>query len=422
AEDRVLALSELSFDLSVWDLFGTLAAGGTIVFPAQEETKNPAHWAELVARHRVSVWNSVPQLAGLLVDEGGRLDTLRAFLLSGDWIPTGLPDRIRALAPEAVVMSLGGATEGSIWSIWYGIDEVDPSWSSIPYGVAMPNQRMYVLNDQGEHCPVGVIGEIHIGGAGVALGYWRDEELTAQRYVEHPTLGRLYRTGDLGRWSRAGHMEFIGRNDFQVKLNGYRVELGEIESVLTQDPRISQSVVLVKEDDTGAGRPRQTLVGYYVAETALDPAQLRERLSASLPEYMVPDVLLHLSELPLSPNGKLDRSALPAPEAAAAADHVPPRTDRERELRDAWAEVLGIPAERLGITDDLMRLGMDSIIAIRLVSRLRKQFGIQAQVRDLFTHRTVERFHDRVVATAGAPAGPAVRAEQGVLDGDVPLL
>ncbi|MER6306840.1 amino acid adenylation domain-containing protein [Streptomyces sp. NPDC001657] len=422
AEDRVLALSELSFDLSVWDLFGTLAAGGTLVFPAQEETKNPAHWAELVARHRVSVWNSVPQLAGLLVDEGSRLDTLRAFLLSGDWIPTGLPDRIRALAPEAVVMSLGGATEGSIWSIWYGIDEVDPSWSSIPYGVAMPNQRMYVLNDQGEHCPVGVIGEIHIGGAGVALGYWRDEELTAQRYVEHPTLGRLYRTGDLGRWSRAGHMEFIGRNDFQVKLNGYRVELGEIESVLTQDPRISQSVVLVKEDDTGAGRPRQTLVGYYVAETALDPAQLRERLSASLPEYMVPDVLLHLSELPLSPNGKLDRSALPAPEAATAADHVPPRTDRERELRDAWAEVLGIPAERLGITDDLMRLGMDSIIAIRLVSRLRKQFGIQAQVRDLFTHRTVERFHDRVVATAGAPAGPAVRTEQGVLDGDVPLL
>ncbi|MFF4287266.1 amino acid adenylation domain-containing protein [Streptomyces sp. NPDC001633] len=259
ASDRVLALSELSFDLSVWDLFGTLAAGGTVVFPAQAETKNPAHWVDLVERHGVSVWNSVPQLAGLLVDQGGRLDSLRAFLLSGDWIPTGLPDRIRAVAPDAVVMSLGGATEGSIWSIWYEIGQVDPGWSSIPYGVAMPNQRMYVLDAEGEHCPVGVIGEIHIGGAGVALGYWRDEERTAERYVEHPRLGRLYRTGDLGRWSGAGHIEFIGRNDFQVKLNGYRVELEEIAAKMTRLPGVDRAVARIQP-----GEEHDRLVGYLV--------------------------------------------------------------------------------------------------------------------------------------------------------------
>ncbi|WP_436994183.1 amino acid adenylation domain-containing protein [Streptomyces sp. enrichment culture] len=259
--DRVLALSELSFDLSVYDLFGVLAAGGAIVFPAQGETKNPAHWLQLVREHRVTVWNSVPQLAGLLVDEAGEmpLESLRVVLMSGDWIPVQLPDRLRALAPEATVMSLGGATEGSIWSIWYEIGRVDPGWASIPYGTAMPGQRMFVLNGRGEHCPVGVAGEIHIGGAGVALGYWRDEERTAERFFEHPELGRLYRTGDLGRWTRQGWIEFLGRDDFQVKLNGYRVELEEIAAKLGQLPGVDKAVARVQQDDA-----QDRLVAYLV--------------------------------------------------------------------------------------------------------------------------------------------------------------
>ncbi|MDQ1015676.1 non-ribosomal peptide synthetase/type I polyketide synthase [Streptomyces afghaniensis] len=425
--DRVLALSELSFDLSVYDLFGVLAAGGAIVFPVQGETKNPAHWLELVRRHGVTVWNSVPQLAGLLADEAGDvpggLESLRAVLLSGDWIPTQLPGRLRRLAPGATVMSLGGATEGSVWSVWFEVGRVDPGWASIPYGTAMPGQRMYVLNGGGEHCPVGVVGEIHIGGAGVALGYWRDEERTAERFFEHPVLGRLYRTGDLGRWTRQGWIEFIGRNDFQVKLNGYRVELGEIESALTREPDITQSVVLVKEHDAGAGRAQQLLVAYYVSPEPLDAARLSDHLSACLPAYMVPEVFVHLPELPLSPNGKLDRNALPDP-APAPEDFVPPRGERERRLRDVWADVLGMPAEQLGITMDLMRLGMDSIVAIRLVSRIRREFGVRAGVRDVFEHRTVERFHDRVLAVAEPEAGAGVvtLAEQGVLSGEVPLL
>ncbi|CAL9553974.1 amino acid adenylation domain-containing protein [Streptomyces sp. enrichment culture] len=420
--DRVLALSELSFDLSVYDLFGVLAAGGAIVFPAQGETKNPAHWLQLVREHRVTVWNSVPQLAGLLVDEAGEmpLESLRVVLMSGDWIPVQLPDRLRALAPEAAVMSLGGATEGSIWSIWYEIGRVDPGWASIPYGTAMPGQRMFVLNGRGEHCPVGVAGEIHIGGAGVALGYWRDEERTAERFFEHPELGRLYRTGDLGRWTRQGWIEFLGRDDFQVKLNGYRVELGEIESALTQVPEITQSVALVKEHQAESGPARQLLVAYYAAPAPLDSERLGERLAAALPAYMVPETFVHLPELPLSPNGKLDRGALPEP-AAAVEEVVPPRGERERRLRDLWADVLGMPAERLGITMDLMRLGMDSIVAIRLVSRIRREFGVRVAVRDIFEHRTVERFHDRVLAVAEAGADVVV-AEQGVLSGEVPLL
>ncbi|WP_370266123.1 amino acid adenylation domain-containing protein [Streptomyces sp. V4I8] len=269
--DRVLALSELSFDLSVYDLFGVLAAGGAIVFPAQGETKNPAHWVELVRRHRVTVWNSVPQLAGLLADEAGdvpgALGSLRAVLLSGDWIPTQLPERLWELSPGVTVMSLGGATEGSIWSIWHEVDRVDPTWTSVPYGTAMPGQRMYVLNGAGEHCPVGVAGEIHIGGGGVALGYWRDEERTAERFVEHPMLGRLYRTGDLGRWTRDGWIEFLGRDDFQVKLNGYRVELEEIAAKLSRLPGVDKAVARVQKDDT-----QDRLVAYLVPEPGHTPS------------------------------------------------------------------------------------------------------------------------------------------------------
>ncbi|MFF0212639.1 amino acid adenylation domain-containing protein [Streptomyces althioticus] len=257
----------------------------------------------------------------------------------------------------------------------------------------------------------------------MALGYWRDEERTAERFFEHPGLGRLYRTGDLGRWTRQGWIEFLGRDDFQVKLNGYRIELGEIESALTRVPEITQSVALVKEHRAQGGPARQLLVAYYVSPVPLDAQHLSERLATGLPTYMVPETFVHLPELPLSPNGKLDRGALPDP-APAVEEVVPPRGERERRLRDLWAEVLGMPAGRLGITMDLMRLGMDSIVAIRLASRIRREFGVRVGVRDVFEHRTVERFHDRILAVAepDASEGAAVVAEQGVLSGEVALL
>ncbi|WP_143342528.1 non-ribosomal peptide synthetase/type I polyketide synthase, partial [Crossiella equi] len=409
AADRVLALSELSFDLSVYDLFGLLAVGGTIVCPDQARTKDPAHWADLVQRHGVTLWNSVPQLAGLLAEEAAHLGSLRVVMMSGDWIPTTLPARLREVCPAAVVMSLGGATEGSIWSIWYEIGEVDPDWPSIPYGCAMPNQRVYVLTAAGEHCPVGVPGEIHIGGAGVALGYWRDPGLTAARYFTHPELGRLYRTGDLGCWREPGHIEFLGRTDFQVKLNGYRVELGEVEAALAACDGVAQSVAAVVRD---------RLVGYYVAERPLPEAALTAHLARRLPEYMVPEALVHLTALPLSPNGKLDRAALPEPDAPTTEGHLAPRDEGERRLRDLWAEVLGLPADRLGVRDDLLKLGVDSIVAIRVVGRLRRQLGLAVGVRDVFAHRTVEQFHQRF----GHTTATEVRAEQGVLTGPLPTL
>lgn len=282
SNDKVLALSELSFDLSVYDIFGLLAVGGTIVFPRQEEVKHPKHWLELVEKYKITLWNTVPQLASLFIDEAeenkGDITSLKVFLLSGDWIPLSLPPRIQKLCPKSMVMSLGGATEGSIWSIWYEIKNIHPEWTSIPYGVAMPNQKMYILNQYGEHCPIGVVGEICIGGIGVALNYWGDSRLTEEKFIRHTELGRLYKTGDIGKWNKNGQIEFLGRKDFQVKIRGYRVELGEIESVLSQIQGVDKAALHLQRDNG-----LDHLIAYIVpkhknqTDTVLEAFKLEQR-------------------------------------------------------------------------------------------------------------------------------------------------
>jgi len=278
-DDKVLAVSSLTFDLSVYDIFGLLAAGGTVVIPDAELMRDPGHWEELIRRRKVTVWNSAPPLLGVLADalEPGparELPSVRLALLSGDWIPVPLPGRLRRLAPGVRVVSLGGATEGSIWSIYHPADTVDPGWDSIPYGKALPNQHMYVLDENLQPCPDLVTGGIYIGGLGVALGYWKDPEKTARQFIEHPVSGeRLYATGDLGRFRRDGTIEFLGREDFQVKVRGYRVELGEIAACLQAHPGVREAVVQVAKDGRG------TLTAWVLAHPAGD-SRLFERTEA----------------------------------------------------------------------------------------------------------------------------------------------
>ncbi|MET7671358.1 amino acid adenylation domain-containing protein [Micromonospora luteifusca] len=266
-DDRVLALSALSFDLSVYDVFGMLAAGGTVVVPAPHQAQDPAHWAELVNRHGVTVWNSVPALMQVWLDAHGSAShrptsTLRLALLSGDWIPVSMPDAIRALHPQAQVISLGGATEASIWSVCHPIGAVPPEWSSIPYGKPLANQTLHVYDERLVPCPVWTVGEIYIGGRGVASGYWADPDRTAARFVVHPSTGeRLYRTGDLGRYLPGGDIEFLGREDSQVKINGYRIELGEITAALLRQPGVGEAVVGV---DSNPVTGRRQLVAHVV--------------------------------------------------------------------------------------------------------------------------------------------------------------
>ncbi|CAF1385793.1 unnamed protein product, partial [Adineta steineri] len=265
ANDRIFALSHLNFDLSVYDIFGMLIAGGTIVIPDHEDYKNPQHWYDMVIKHQVTIWNSVPMLMQMFVEHlkhTNNQNQLRHILLSGDWIPLSLPESIQTtLGEQVTITSLGGATEASIWSIAYTLPKEMPrEWKSIPYGIPLRNQQYYVYDIHLDDCPEWVIGELYIGGEGLANGYWNDREKTRSSFIIHPlTNKRLYRTGDYGRFLPNGYIEFMGRNDFQVKVHGHRIELGEIEYHLQQHPDIHQ--VIVNIDDKS-----QQFIGYVMSE------------------------------------------------------------------------------------------------------------------------------------------------------------
>ncbi len=376
-EDRILALSALSFDLSVYDLFGALACGGAIVMPPASAARDPGAWLELMRLHRVTVWNSVPALMELLVGvagDGEPLGALRHVLLSGDWIPVALPDRVRRIAPAAAVTSLGGATEASIWSISYPIGPVSPAWKSIPYGRAMANQAMFVLDDGLEERPDWVPGELYIGGAGVALGYWQDAELTSEKFLTHPRTGqRLYRTGDWGRWLPDGTIEFLGRIDAQVKIHGHRIECGEIEAALAAHPRVRQCAVVVKRDPTN----HPHLVAYVVfhdGQEAPSAQNVRAFLADKLPAYMVPAIVLALPSMPLTPNGKVDTRSLPTPDAFEDARPAsrPPENATEGAILEIVARELG--RAHIGIDDNFFEVGGDSIHALRILHAIGQRF------------------------------------------------
>ncbi|MFF5897125.1 amino acid adenylation domain-containing protein [Streptomyces argenteolus] len=381
ASDRVLSVSSIGFDLSVYDLFGPLLRGGAVVMLSPDSARSPARWVDLVERHGVTVWNSAPALASLLAEERSPLPSLRSVLLSGDWIPLSLPGALRRLAPRARITSLGGATEGAIWSIAHPVGEEDCAGRSIPYGRALPGQQILVLDPAGEVCPDWQIGEIHIAGAGVADGYANDPERTAAAFFDDPVHGWTYRTGDRGRRHPCGTVEFLGRTDNQVKLNGHRVELGEIEHRLEQTPSVRSAAVCVR----GEGR-RRRLAGFVTLAPGA-PADWRNGVAAALrdtlPVYMLPDVLVALDELPLNGNGKIDRRRLaelllvqeagdPAPDAGSGERAAaPPSGLHGHEVAACWREVLGHPPGSGSFFD----AGGTSYDAIRLLSLLRSGYG-----------------------------------------------
>jgi acyl-CoA synthetase (AMP-forming)/AMP-acid ligase II len=339
--------------------------------------------------------------------------SLRLALLGGDWIPVTLPDRLRALAPDCRVVSMGGATECSMDSTLFEIEEVDPAWRSIPYGEPMANQRAYVLDEDLEPVPALVPGELFLGGIGVGRGYLGRPELTAERFLPDPFSdvpgARMYRTGDLARWMEDGNLELLGRVDNQVKIRGYRIELGEIEARLRTHPAVREGVVVARADPSGEKR----LVAYYVprASTELGEARfahllaadLRKTLAAELPHYMVPSLYVRLEALPLSPNGKVDRKHLPEP-GRGRPEHLPaylaPRDAVEGVVAEIWAEVLDV--ERVGVEDPFLDMGGHSILAAQVQARLAEVFPFEVALRDLFDTSTVAKLAQHLRALARA--------------------
>jgi len=395
ASDRTLAVSALVFDMSVYDLIGTLAGGGAVVLPESTVDRDPREWARLVTRHQVTIWNSAPALLEMFVDavEGHRElwpESLRLALLGGDWIPVPLADRLREFAPAARVIALGGATEASVHSTVYEIGVTDPRWPSVPYGRPMANQQAYVLDDSMQPVPAGTVGELYLGGAGLARGYVGRPGLTAERFVPHPLADRpgerLYRTGDQVRHRPDGELQLLGRLDFQVKIAGQRVELAEVATAMLRHPALKDAIVIAR-----VGQARDVRLAAYaipLPDNSLNLDDLRGFLSPRLPEYMLPVALCCLEEFPLSANGKIDRRALPDP-FLAPNGWEPPANDLERLLAALWAELLGV--SEVGRNQDFFGLGGQSLAATRLTTWLGDLFPFDIPARAVFAAPTIAK-------------------------------
>ena len=413
--DRVLAVSALEFDASVYDIFGMFSVGGSLAAVDSEQRAAATTWVELLRHHRVSILNCVPSMLDMILELGGdRLgDSLRAVTLGGDWVGADLARRLAKQVPGCRFAGLGGATETSIHNtICEVVGEPPAHWTTVPFGIPLRNVRCRVVAPSGRDCPDWVSGEFWVGGANVAAGYRNDPQRTAERFVEYEGT-RWYKTGDMARYWPDGTIEFLGRADNQVQIRGYRVELGEVESALRTVPGVRHAVAAV----VGAGAPK------LVAAIAGDPDEVGDITAAVadlLPNYMIPTRTVFFEQIPLTANGKLDRRAVAAllepqtAEAAAAQDRGP-RNDVEAALAEIIAEVLGKTDQAsVGVHADFFGLGGDSVLATSVIARVRDWLEIDhAVVADLFATRTVAGLAERLErreAQRGTPGRLAVIA------------
>jgi amino acid adenylation domain-containing protein len=405
-DDQAIALTPLTFDLSVFDMFTLLSAGGSLVVPEAEALRDPARVANWLRTEHITVWNTVPTLMGLLLDylaeqSGPAAGALRLVMLSGDWIPVQMPGRVRELFPQAALFSLGGATEAAIWSILHPIGELAPETHSVPYGTAMQNQQMHVLNDVLEPSPVNVPGELYISGDGLAQGYWGDAEKTDQAFIQHPRRGtRLYRTGDLAAYRPEGWIELLGRVDFQVKIQGFRVELGEIQTVLASHPAVAECVARAF-----GGRFEQKRLAAYVIAAGMPPSEseLHDYLAQRLPSYMLPHRIDVLDSFPLTASGKIDRSALTEPTAAPAPAADPALGDDHylAQLQAIVQDATGL--EQVSPETNLLMAGVNSVDIIRIVNRVEQDFGTRPDINLIYLNPSLLALRDALEASGIAP-------------------
>ena len=303
--------------------------------------------------------------------ELGNFDSLRLVLLSGDWIPLDLPEKVKSCFYKAKVISLGGATEAAVWSIYYMVNKVEPGWKSIPYGIPLANQQIYILNEDGNLAPVNAMGEIFIGGAGVSNGYVTDEIRNRNSFIESKRFGRLYKTGDYGIMHREGYVEFMGRKDSQIKINGFRVELGEIETKMKKIEGIAQCTATLQSE--GGNR---FIVAYYFAKKLVSKDELRTKLKESLPDYMIPKYFIPLDRIRLTDNGKIDRKMLPAfsPAENPQTEYIPPQTGLEKYVCDMAARILEV--EKVGLENDFFEMNGDSLKATMFISGLQRDLEV----------------------------------------------
>ncbi|HEY1098254.1 MAG TPA: amino acid adenylation domain-containing protein [Myxococcota bacterium] len=455
--DRLLFVTSVCFDLSVFDVFGALGAGASIRIATSAELKDPEALVARLTSGEITVWDSAPAALHRLVSffpgdpvdevDAGRRRRLRLVMLSGDWIPVSLPAHLRHTFHRGLlVKSLGGATEAAIWSNYYHINDVPPTWTSIPYGRPIDNAFYHVLDRRLQPVPPGVSGDLYIGGTCLASGYLHREALTAERFIPDPFAaeakklkrarpghGTLYKTGDLARYydddgALHGELEFLGRADFQVKIRGFRVELGEVDAVVGRCAGVRDALSVARVDASN----QKVLVTYVVPHkgVVVTPQQVKDHTAATLPEFMVPSHVVVLEQgLPVSVNGKVDRKALPDPLTATATKiRRAPSTATEQALLPIWQGVLG--TELLSVDDSFFDKGGHSLLATLLVGRIKQQLGVEVRLSKLFAANTIEKLARSIdeqrapasVLPTVTPAGNAERPQTGPVDDDTSAL
>ncbi|MGW0188388.1 amino acid adenylation domain-containing protein [Streptomyces sp. NPDC003362] len=411
-EDRVLQKTPAGFDVSVWEFFWPLITGATLVLARPDGHRDPAHLAELIEARRVTTAHFVPSMLRAFLDDPAAArarGVLRRVICSGEALPAELAERCARLLDGTEVHNLYGPTEAAVdVTAWPCAEGTRSPGGSVPIGRPVWNTRTLVLDDLLRPVPPGVPGELYLGGVQLARGYLGRPALTAERFVADPygpPGARLYRTGDLVRWSGRGTLEFLGRTDDQVKIRGTRVEPGETEAAVTALPGVSQAAVTVSQDQDG--QPRLVAYAVPLPGARPAPADLRQRLAATLPDALVPAAVVLLDTLPLTPNGKLDRRALPAPDLAALTTATPPRTAAEAVLCGLFADLLGLPS--VGVHDDFFTLGGHSLLATRLVNRLSAAHGATVPLRAVFDTPTPAALAPLLDAGTPARDRPALR-------------
>jgi amino acid adenylation domain-containing protein/non-ribosomal peptide synthase protein (TIGR01720 family) len=418
AADRVVQKTPYSFDVSVWEFFWPLLAGARLVMALPGGHRDPAYLAGLIAEQEVTTIHFVPSMLRAFLREprvaGCR--SLRQVFCSGEALAADLPEQLFAVLGGAALHNLYGPTEAAVDVTFWACEREDGR-GSVPIGRPIANTAIHILDRRREPVAQGVLGELHIGGAGLARGYLARPDLTAERFVPDPfgsPGARLYATGDLARFGAGGAIEFLGRLDHQIKVRGFRIELGEIEAALLGAPGVAAAAVAARAEDADPASPVRLAAYLVTGEPRPTAGELRRFLDARLPPYMIPAVFVFLNALPLTASGKVDRKALPDPQRGrleGEAGGRPPRTPAERLLAGIWADVLGV--ERVGVQDNFFELGGDSILSLQVVARA-AEAGLRLQPRQIFQHQTIE-----ALAAAGGVA--AAGAEEGPVRGPAPL-
>ncbi|WP_339305760.1 amino acid adenylation domain-containing protein [Paenibacillus sp. FSL L8-0435] len=387
--DHVLQLSSYSFDGAIFDIFGALTNGARLVLVPHETLLEIGQLADLIQRERISVMLITTAFFNVLVDVNvDCLRDVRAILFGGERVSVGHVRKALAHIGPGRLNHLYGPSESTVYTTYLPVDFVDESALTVPIGRPISNTTVYIVDSQNKLLPIGVAGELCVGGEGLVQGYNNRPELTAEKFVDHPFVPgeRMYRTGDLAKWLPDGTIEYVGRTDDQVKVRGFRIELGEIEAQLQKVEGIRKTTVFARENASG----EKQLCAYYEADRELPAAELKSVLSQKLPAYMIPAYLIQLERLPLTTNGKVDRRSLPAPEESLqpGEGHTPPRTPLEASLAEIWKSVLGL--EHIGVHDNFFDLGGHSLRATTLVSKVHQELNVELPLRDVFRYSTIE--------------------------------